>query len=197
MANQESIQARINSLAISWQNAIDSTASQLFNGSQSSISTLWDYMADGELMAIDEVPSANQLQGDIEKALYAYVIPEAWSLGDSGPFILDAEVDCVNGKPDISKNYKMEWLYEDRATNSYYCYKGRGYYLVSARREKGQSCNELNPGDCDYASFYPLYGVETMDGSTDKWQGITTKNIINGYVMTDLTRASGFSPSNW
>ncbi|KAJ5574284.1 uncharacterized protein N7459_008711 [Penicillium hispanicum] len=197
LANQETIQARMNSLAISWQESIDSTAFQLFNGSHSSISTLWDYMADGELMAIDEVPSASQLQGDVEKALYAYVIPEAWSLGESGPFVLDAEVDCVDGKPDISKDYERQWLDEDRATDSYYCYKSRGYYLVSARREKGQSCNILNPGDCTYSSFYPLYGVETMDGRTDKWQGITPRNIINGSLnsyFANNKKNGGYTP---
>lgn len=101
----------------------------------------------------------------------------AWNLTNSGPFILDTETDCKDGKIDASKSYTDKYLRSGEFPS--FCYNNRGYYLASTYVEKGQSCDSLS-GDWEYESFYALDGVKDLDGK--QWEGITGANIINGYV---------------
>ncbi|KAJ5573986.1 uncharacterized protein N7459_008413 [Penicillium hispanicum] len=193
LAEEEEIGARVQSIANQFANALNTSDTNLFNGSDASIANLYTYIRNGSQLEATQVTSDDTLKNDMLKIMYAYTIPLAWNLTNSGPFILDTETDCKNGKVDVSKNYNETYL--GSGTFPSFCYKNRGYFLASAYAEKGQSCDSLS-GDCDYQSFYALDGVKDLDGS--QWEGITGENIINGSLNSYFANGEkngGYSPN--
>lgn len=149
----------------------------LFDGSTESIDLLYDTIKFGKFFSFNGVPSDYDLQTYVETALYAYLVPQAWSLAEEGPFILDTGADCVDGEPDIPEDYHYRWLRTDDVKDPWYCYENKAYYLVGAQAKDYANCDN-GSGICTNHGFYNLPGADKLDGSS--YGGITVDNIING-----------------
>lgn len=154
----------------------------LFDGSPSSIARLYNLIKDGKFFEFDGVASDYDTQTDVQTALYAYLIPQAWDLDGQAPFVLDSGATCADGEPNTSDGYMRSWLKYSGSGDSWFCYNERAYYLVAAKEKDALSCSWDGNGYCMIEGFYALPGVDqlTQKGDKDKWGGITYQNVING-----------------
>ena len=137
---------------------------------------LYNMIKDAKFFGFSGLPSDYSLDTFVEKALYAYLIPQAWSLEGSGPFVLDTETDCDNGQPTASASYMYEFFQDDDIKNYGYCYNGRSYYLAGA---KAKDSDSYFGGDWTGSNgFYALPGASQLNSSST-W-GFSTADIIEG-----------------
>ncbi|OKL58597.1 hypothetical protein UA08_06382 [Talaromyces atroroseus] len=164
--------------------SITAVNSAVFNGSDSSIDTLWGLIQEGRMMEpTNSTPTDLQIQTYIEASMYSSLIPYAWSLSSSPryPFILDAGSDCS----DI--DLMAVWMSSDtEAEDTYYCHNDKLYYLLVVTGEKA-SCP--TPPTCGLScGDWPLEmppGLTALNGSDGVWGNLTKADFIvgalNGY----------------
>ncbi|KAK3308678.1 uncharacterized protein B0T15DRAFT_572803 [Chaetomium strumarium] len=120
-----------------WYESIDAMHEKLFDGSDEFISTLDNLFKDGKLLQNGYDPlDAGEIQQVFSKALYALLIPQAWSLSkDVGGVVIDAQVPCGTIDP------LGEEVSTEDSNASWVCYKDRMYFLLAARgkAEDGRS----------------------------------------------------------
>ncbi|KAL4920791.1 hypothetical protein BDW62DRAFT_208888 [Aspergillus aurantiobrunneus] len=186
LANQEALDSAIAQLAEEWQSGLNNTVNTLFNGSTSSIAQLYNFIRDGKFF-FDRVPSDFELQKDVQRAPYVYLIPNAWHLSRDVPFIFESEFSCENGEPVLSETDKQNWFWSTKedgtASNFWQCIDDKAYYLVGADNKNGWKCDP--DWTCEGSGFYPLHGAGELDGTN--WGGITYQDIIKGSVNTWTT----------
>lgn len=75
-----------------WQQTIDAVNAQMFNGSDASIDSLYSLISDGKMLSGNVAISDQDAKTAIEKTIYGYMIPQAWSLSNTNvsPFIMYA-----------------------------------------------------------------------------------------------------------
>lgn len=158
-----------------WYESTQKLHSQLFNGSDSSIDMLNNLIKDGKLMSnayssIDDIT----IQGLMEKALFAILIPVAWGLTpELGVVVIDAKVPCDTIDP-------FEWfdLKEEDGAKSWVCHKDKMYYLLAANG-KQEHCNwDEHVWDCFPLPFSLPPGLMELDGT--KWGKLTKEEIVQG-----------------
>ncbi|KAL4911734.1 hypothetical protein BDW62DRAFT_207151 [Aspergillus aurantiobrunneus] len=167
-----------------WQKGLNATVNNLFNGSRVSTAQLYNIIDGGKFFAFDRVPSDYDLQMDVQKALYSYLIPNAWYVNGNVPVIITTGSSCEDGEPpELEDKYRYTFPSTKEgggATGYGWCLENKAYYLVGADKKKGWDCN--SGGSCFEPGFYDPDGISELDGS--KWGGITWQNIINGSLNT-------------
>lgn len=73
-----------------WEQTLDVYNKQIFNGSDSSITRLQNQIKDGQVLSADFAIDTQQVQTLMAKAIYGYLIPQAWSLSnkDINPVVM-------------------------------------------------------------------------------------------------------------
>jgi hypothetical protein len=116
-----------------------------------------------------------EIQRYIEQAIYARLIPNAWSLSneDYHPLILDS------GEPCTDRNPLSKYLSDDTAETTSVCYEKHLYYFVSASGDFTRC--EAGPGGithCVDRLFTALPGMAALDEG--KFGKVTKADLING-----------------
>ena len=78
------LNANLASIVKAWQTTVDVNNQQLFNGSIASIGMLHNEITQGIVLEAGFQQDDLLLQNSIEKAIYGYLIPKAWSLSNEG-----------------------------------------------------------------------------------------------------------------
>ena len=75
-------------MVTTWEKAIDTYNQQLFNGSESSIDMLHTQITEGHVLEAGF--QEDGIQAAMEKAIYGFLIPQAWSLSnkDLNPVVM-------------------------------------------------------------------------------------------------------------
>lgn len=92
-----------------WAQTIVALNTQLFSGSPSAIESLSLLISDGHVLGNVSLPGDDAIQHYIEQAVYAWLIPKAWSLSNEGyrPVILDSGEPCTTSEENEKK--KICW----------------------------------------------------------------------------------------
>jgi hypothetical protein len=144
--NASKLQLALNATMTGWENAITTYAAELFSGSAEGNGNLQALMANGALIPggvpvgspQPEILNATIMKDMAKKAVFMYLIPEAWKLNeDSSVAILDTERSC--GDTSSTTYVKSPTVKQVEV-----CYKNKQYLLLSAG-EQFQSCWQ-NPG---------------------------------------------------
>lgn len=179
-----------------WTQTLDSFNANLFNGSDSNNKILHDMITDGKVLEAGFQEDQLLVQQSIEKAIYGYLIPQAWPLSnkDLHPFVVyvppflpptatarqaytihsDAQAPCGTVNP------LSQWIDDKDASPNFVCYNGNEYYLMSVS-DLSASCTDGGDGmgtSCTDNTFYPLPGVSDLDGNN--WGGVTRDDFVAG-----------------
>jgi hypothetical protein len=173
-----------------WVNVTEKSVQLLFNGSDSSIGTLWDIIKDGKLIEGSlnnqnppTIDSDAVIQASIVRAFYAYTIPLAWTLSGTKAFVMDSGYACGTVDP-VSPYY----ISSGDASKTSGCYNSKLYYLVypsgEAESTIAASCPTCSPEIYDSPFSVPP-GLDMLDGSA--YGAITVQDLISGAVRTYLS----------
>ncbi|KAI6754849.1 hypothetical protein HG530_012601 [Fusarium avenaceum] len=194
---RDTFKSYMGQVLVGWQKLANASVDALFNGSDTSINSLWDMISDGKLIdaGIDGdgegvgegdgegTDTSNfDINGHIEKSFYGYTIPAVWRISNAYAFVLDSGYDC--NKEDPVKDYVSKEAMDATST----CYDGRRYYLVYPKEDGiGECQNDCHAnGSCDKLctknKFIAPPGLSSLDGTS--FGGITTKDLIVGSVRT-------------
>lgn len=107
-----------------------------------------------------------EIQNFVERAIFAALIPRAWSMSNKGyrPFILDSGKPCQDGKP-VEGNPVKSYITDKVAKGTSVCYEGHSYFFVSATG-KYDRCNPSGVTSCSNAQFKGLPGMQSLDEGT-------------------------------
>lgn len=127
------------------------------------------------MIGVITVPDDRDIQTYIKKAIYAWLIPNAWSLSNEGfhPFILDSGERCTGGNP------LPKYLSDETAEKTSVCYNEHVYYFVSASG-KHRTCS-TGPGGiviCVANKFTALPGMKALDDGT--YGEVTKADLVAG-----------------
>ena len=90
LSAQNDLNANLAILIKTWTKALDTFNNQLFNGSDPSNQELYNMMTQGRVLEAGFQEDALFVQTQVERAIYGYLIPQAWPLSnlDLHPFVL-------------------------------------------------------------------------------------------------------------
>ncbi|KAI8222584.1 Multidomain esterase [Colletotrichum sp. SAR 10_96] len=159
-----------------WETAIDKFAIEIFSGKGDRLSKM---IANGKMISsVTVIPSTKELRADIDKALYATLIPMGWKISnrDLNPFIVDSKRSCDAADND-------EWI-KLRITNGAIksekvCIDDRAYFLLAAENPK-QECDDDKYG-IGCCKFDGLPGTSTLG---PLWGGVTREDMVRGSINT-------------
>ena len=158
-----------------WYKTVDALNKKLFDGSDDSIKSLGGMMADGKLLERGNTISDPTIQSFLEKAIFGILIPQAWVLGQSYPFILNSGYPCGTVAP------TMMLLTEDVGSVTWSCVDDKLYYLVAPDGD-ASTCllggDGLGAAPCYATDWSAPVGLATMDGTA--WGGVTRDDFIAG-----------------
>ncbi|KAG4441995.1 hypothetical protein IFR05_002521 [Cadophora sp. M221] len=170
-------------LSFNWKVLVAQTQAWMFNGSDHSIEYLKSIINQGKMIRT-EAESALSIESRVVRALYAYLIPYAWSLRGYNPVLIQAGGDCSKvGLGDYSII-----LPKDKE-NSSICIGnvGRLYLLhpVGVARQCRDSTNR-GSWSCENYTMKPLPGFSKL-GSTNltrymKFGELTREDIVNSIL---------------
>lgn len=161
----------------------------LFDGSDGSLDTLSDLLADGKFAAGKDYGKGSYgqasskeanttLEDNLSKTFYAYAIPAIWHASGHRPFIIDTGLSCAEGK---DSSVKLEGA----------CYRDK-YYRLGSPDGGYQECakngcdNVPNPCvECDDDQFKAPSGVDKL--GSDYFSQISLEDLIVGYVIYVLS----------
>jgi hypothetical protein len=154
-----------------WYGALENMAKDLFNGDDTSVDRLQSLLSEGKMITGDPTVPLTSVETKIESAMYAYLIPQAWSLSNEEvyPFIVDSGFDCAADNP------LSQYIDDEDAQTSWVCHENKLYYLMAAKGAS-RSCGPEN--NCGNLNFSPVPGLLDMDGV--KFGGVTKENIVLG-----------------
>jgi hypothetical protein len=168
-------------------NATEMALQSLFDGKDPTLLT--SLIANGQMIAgsvrgVSTSPDVNAggtteatLQASISKAIFAFSIPQLWSLAGTHAFILDSGYDC--GTIDPESDYLDTGTMHDTAG----CYSGKLYYVVyPSGGALDCSGSDGNAGACVDQKFSTPPGITTLDGT--RFGGVTVSDLIVGSVRT-------------
>ncbi|PQE05711.1 FG-GAP repeat domain-containing protein [Rutstroemia sp. NJR-2017a BVV2] len=172
---QNNLEEAMSNLLAYWLKAMIALNDNLFSGSTSSLKSLTLLIKDGHVLNFIEKPGDNTIRDFIEQALFAWLIPKAWSLSNEGfyPVILDSGEACSDANP-LDK-----YISDDTAKETSVCYEGHLYYFVSASG-KYDDCRPNPGGDgCgDGTYFKTLPGMAALDAGT--YGKVTKTDLVQG-----------------
>ncbi|KAF5507162.1 Multidomain esterase [Colletotrichum aenigma] len=159
-----------------WETAIDKFAIEIFSGKGDRLSKM---IANGKMISsVTVIPSTKELRAEIDKALYATLIPLGWKISnrDLNPFIVDSKRSCDAANND-------EWI-KLRITNGAIksekvCIDDRAYFLLAAENPK-QECDDDKYG-IGCSKFDGLPGTSALG---PLWGGVTREDMVRGSINT-------------
>jgi hypothetical protein len=131
-------------------------------------------MADGKLLERGKVVSDPDIQNYLEGAIIGYLIPRAWELGKSYPFVLDSGAPCGAINP-------VTYHLDDTAAITWYCVDDKLYYLLAPYGDSFYcypSADGQGAGPCYDGNYSPPTGMDRLDGKA--WGGVTKDDFIAG-----------------
>lgn len=156
--------------------ALSDTNEWIFNGSETSVANLWRVIDEGQMMEDTSTTSDLEMQQYMEQAMYATLMPYAWSLSNEAlhPFVMDTGYDCSDTYP----KYFHDYISEDTANSMAVCIDDSLYYLVDAVACNTDCSGVHGVGStvCSPTKFSAPVGIDTLDGSN--WGGITITNLV-------------------
>lgn len=157
--------------------AISDTNEWIFNGSETSVANLLRVTDEGKMMEDTSDTSDLDMQQYMEQAMYAVLMPHAWSLSNEAlhPFVIDTGYDCSDTYP----KYFHDYIAEDTANSMAVCIDDSLYYLVDAvacQKDCGGQVYNQGSTYCVPTKFSAPVGIDTLDGSN--WGGITVTNLV-------------------
>ncbi|KXJ89088.1 hypothetical protein Micbo1qcDRAFT_213428 [Microdochium bolleyi] len=159
-----------------WAEITSLTYRDMISGSDASLDFLGKAIAGGRLYPKSDAPgnaTTNSVLNTIDKAFYAFSIPELWRRSSVYPFILDSGFPCDARDP-IGKYMTPA---DQQVTG--YCYLNRLYYLA-APNGASQYCTEAG---CEDEKFGLPTGLGAL-GKGGAYGGLTKDNIIEGSLKT-------------
>lgn len=164
---------------------VTKAAQDLFDGSQGSIDLLHGLITNGALLQTSLNTSLGY-QDYVNQAVYAWLIPEAWKLGQfpAWPVVLDAGIDCNAPVYDVNSPIYSYIETEEDAKAAWVCYKSSAYYLVGA-----YGLPYENPSSDGGIGYVPNYfsinsGQKLLMPDTptfsDNYAGVTQNNFVSG-----------------
>ncbi|CAF9932295.1 MAG: hypothetical protein HETSPECPRED_008325 [Heterodermia speciosa] len=194
------LNANLASMVKAWTTTLDVYNQQLFNGSDASNTLLFTQIDEGKVLEAGFQQDDLMIQNAMEKAVYGYLIPQAWSLsnGQISPVVVDSGAAC--GTIDPVKKY----ISVDIGDASFVCYNNIIYYLVGASGLVDDCFGSAEDNElCDSTlapSLKALPGLGELDGN--QWGGVLKDDFIigavnsyaangnqNGWAATDPTSA--------
>ncbi|KAK8139989.1 hypothetical protein PG984_000055 [Apiospora sp. TS-2023a] len=188
---QDAFSDYMGQVVTAWDIVGQQSLKRLFSGEPDDLDLLTTMISDGKLIdgTVDNVllspditaggVTASELAGNLAKALFAFAIPQLWSLAGTRAFVLDSGYDC--GVIDPMSRY----LSVDAQHATAGCFQGKLYYLVDPNGE----AHTCNGGDgaavsCEDSTFSVPPGLDTLDGS--RFGGVRRDDLIAGSVRTYL-----------
>ncbi|KAM0796585.1 hypothetical protein BDR22DRAFT_825040 [Usnea florida] len=171
-----SLDTNLGNMVTTWEHAINTYNQNLFNGSSSSINMLHSQITDGHVLEAGF--QQDGIQAAMEKAIYGFLIPQAWNLSneDLAPVVINSAAACGTSNPD------SKYIYNNVAVANYACVDNTIYYLVGAQGSN-RDCTDQGGEAASCSSNYllgPLPGVSTLDGT--QWGGVKVEDFIAGAV---------------
>lgn len=169
-----------------WQSIIEGNNAWLFSGEANATAALTTLVANGHLLTQGKVPLTqvvNQTaQGSVESAIYAYLIPQAWSYSNEGisPFILDSGFACGSVNP------LPTYMTDADGDATWYCDtdNNKMYYLMMVSTDAGeqaQTCTQepcSGQEHCTPNKFTQPPGLSELDGK--QYGGVVYHDFIIG-----------------
>ncbi|KAF2111869.1 hypothetical protein BDV96DRAFT_602899 [Lophiotrema nucula] len=181
--------------------AISQVGSTLFNGSDASIAALFSLIDNGQVMEPPSLPTAVELQSYVSKAIYGFLIPQAWGLSNKpiAPFILKSGTACADGV-----DASVFHLTKETADATNICYENEFYFLVAAEGPIKCTTNICTHSTTCSSTFVAPDGLSTLDGT--QWSGLIKDDFIigalnswnannqqNGWATADPTQDKTFT----
>ncbi|KAG8530286.1 uncharacterized protein KY384_004788 [Bacidia gigantensis] len=180
------LEENVGEVVKAWTATLNTLNGQLFNGSTSSTDDLFGQISDGKVLESGYTLDESEVETAIEKAIYGYLVPRAWSLSneDLHAVVVDSGLPCTPPVIAFPINLVDEkYISGDVQAKTSTCVDGISYYLVMASGS-GLDCPEnpvgFNP--CPTKPLLQLPGEESLDGT--HWGGLTHDDLIAGAVAT-------------
>lgn len=188
----QDLQAQVTLIANLWLIGMEGVGNATFNGSANSIHNLVGLIAEGVYLN-PALVGAVEMRAQIEKPIYAIMIPATWNYNDNpaqgskAVFILSTEYDCKNSEecPERPPGYPSgldSFMTSDAAQQTCYCYGGKWFFLLQVKGYAytcgfgiGSNCNDPN-------KLVAPKGLDAFDGKS--WGGLTKHHLVQGYVAS-------------
>ncbi|OBT67976.1 hypothetical protein VE03_01482 [Pseudogymnoascus sp. 23342-1-I1] len=142
----QDLQAQVKVIAKLWLIGMEGVGNATFDGSEDYMTNLVTLIAEGAYLDPD-VPSALEMRQQIEKPLYAMIIPATWNRNsnpkhaEKAVFILSTDYDCSNSDecPDRPPGYPngLEmFMTSDAAQKTCFCHEGKSINTWAANGKK-------------------------------------------------------------
>jgi hypothetical protein len=189
--SQSSFSQNMGNALGAWAAVVENQLSNLFNGSDASVALLTTMIADGNLIECNgkgpliDNSSSTAIEDFIQRAFFGYAIPALWTVSGAAAFVVDSGYPCGTVNP------LGQYMSNDTAEDSYSCYNGNLYYLVSAAGDYHSCTGEdialtvdtVNPPPpvCSGSLFTAPPGLSDLGSS---WGNVTISDLIAGSVNT-------------
>ncbi|KAL2256037.1 hypothetical protein VTK26DRAFT_2286 [Humicola hyalothermophila] len=171
----------LGSFVLNWKEIITETQKALFNGSDSSIKHLETMISDGKLLYINEEDFLH-IEKRVQRAMYAYLIPYAWSLRGARPVLVKTDVGCDDDVPHGEPS-----IFPGDSKKAAVCNEHTGYKTMLLLSPDGPShvCrpNQQWADNCDIQKLSLLPGFDTLDESEPSYGNITRLDIVKAIML--------------
>ena len=159
-----------------WATSLHTYNEQLFAGSPTNITTLWNSIDGGTWIApgVGNINTTAAIIG-MENALLSFLIPYAWEASSVYPFLMDTGLAC--GTTETSDILQSFWMSSSTASATIICYDNQIYHLVAPIGYVASNCQPITHagGGCSASSFSAPTGLSTLDGTT--WGSLTYQDL--------------------
>ncbi|OBT85742.1 hypothetical protein VE02_05238 [Pseudogymnoascus sp. 03VT05] len=141
-----------------------------------------------------KVDGAIEMRQQIEKPLYAIMIPATWDYnsnpaqGEKAVFVLSTDYECTNDDecPDRPPGYPngLEmFMTSDAAQKTCYCHGGKWFFLLQVLGHPHVCGLPGSGGNCDgFNRLVAPKGLDAFDGK--EWSGLTKHQFVQGSINT-------------
>ncbi|KPM45713.1 hypothetical protein AK830_g824 [Neonectria ditissima] len=175
LTSQNTLDVRVGAMIETWHAAADTLNQHIFSGDplglNDNLDLLKNLITDGKFAGSDlDLLSAEELDGQIKKAIYGQLIPYAWSVGSSEvyPFMLATGKPCSETGADHVPKGATHWCITNEGQEE-------GFYLMGTFGSSTCVFEDPFTGYKCYDYKAPP-GVDELDGT--KWGGVTQEDIV-------------------
>ncbi|OBT80132.1 hypothetical protein VF21_00668 [Pseudogymnoascus sp. 05NY08] len=189
----QDLQAQVKLIAKLWLVGMEGVGNATFNGSEDSMTNLVGLIANGAYLD-PKVDGAIEMRQQIEKPLYAIMIPATWNYnsnpaqGEKAAFVLSTDYECTNDDecPDRPPGYPngLEmFMTSDAAQKTCYCHGGKWFFLLQVLGHPHVCGLPGSGGNCDgFNRLVAPKGLDAFDGK--EWSGLTKHQFVQGSINT-------------
>lgn len=189
---QHTFKAFMGNISLAWSKIVEAALKSIFDGSDESINRLGlliqagqmvDGYAEGGRFTENKYNETASIEG-VVRAMFGYSIPAVWRISQHHAFVLDAGVRCNDPQPFAT------YIHPDTAAKTKVCFEDRQYYLVMTLNEPFEKCFQSCPkGDClpevcRPNQFIAPTGIDSLDGQSTTFGGVTKEQIVIGSIRT-------------